>query len=84
MALACALAAGLAVAGVEIVPLLLVTLVPWAAGRLLRSRRELVQALAERNRALEAEQAALAELAVRRSARGSPASCTTSSPTTSR
>jgi signal transduction histidine kinase len=65
VALACALAAGLAVAGAEIVPLLLVTLVPWAAGRLLRSRRELVQALEERNLALEAEQAALAELAVR-------------------
>jgi signal transduction histidine kinase len=57
--------AALAIAGVEIVPLLLVSLVPWAAGRLLRSRREIVQALEERNRALEAEQAALAELAVR-------------------
>jgi signal transduction histidine kinase len=63
--LACSLAAVLAVAGAEFVPLLLVTLAPWAAGRLLRSRRELVQALEERNRALEAEQAALAELAVR-------------------
>jgi len=62
---ACALAGALAVAGVAIVPLLLVTLAPWAAGRLLRSRRELVAALAERNRALEAEQEALAELAVR-------------------
>ena len=62
---ACVPAAVLAVAGVAIVPLLLVTLAPWAAGRLLRSRRELVAALAERNRALEAEQEALAELAVR-------------------
>jgi signal transduction histidine kinase len=59
------LAGVLAVAGVDIAPLLLVTLVPWAAGRLLRSRRELVEALAERNRALEAEREALAELAVR-------------------
>jgi signal transduction histidine kinase len=59
------IAAVLAVAGAEIVPLLLATLTPWAAGRLLRSRRELVRALEERNRALEAEQEALAELAVR-------------------
>jgi signal transduction histidine kinase len=59
------IAAGLAIAGLEIVPLLLVTLAPWTAGRLLRSRRELVQALEARNRALEAEQEALAELAVR-------------------
>jgi signal transduction histidine kinase len=65
VAMACVPAAVLAVAGLQIVPLLLVTLVPWAAGRLLRSRRELVQALAERNRALEAEREALAELAVR-------------------
>jgi signal transduction histidine kinase len=65
VATACAVAAVLAVAGLEIVPLLLVTLAPWAAGRLLRSRRELVQALAERNRALEAEQEALAELSMR-------------------
>jgi len=64
--LVCALAAVLAVAGVGLVPLLLVTLAPWAAGRLLRSRRELVDALAERNRVLEAEHEALAELAVRR------------------
>jgi signal transduction histidine kinase len=55
----------LALGGLGIVPLLLVTLAPWAAGRLLHSRRELVRALEERNRALEAEQEALAELAVR-------------------
>jgi signal transduction histidine kinase len=61
-----ALAAVVALAGLSIVPLLLVTLAPWIAGRLLRSRRELVAALAERNRQLEAEQAALAEVAVQR------------------
>jgi signal transduction histidine kinase len=61
-----ALAALVALAGLSIVPLLLVTLAPWVAGRLLRSRRELVAALAERNRQLEAEQAALADIAVQR------------------
>jgi signal transduction histidine kinase len=61
-----ALAALLALAGLSIVPLLLVTLAPWVAGRLLRSRRELVATLAERNRQLEAEQAALADIAVQR------------------
>ena len=47
-------------------PLLLLTVAPWAAGRLVRSRRELVAALAERNRQLEAEREAVAALAVRR------------------
>jgi signal transduction histidine kinase len=59
------LAAIAALAGMPVVPLLLITLAPWTAGRLVRSRRRLVATLAERNRALEAEQAALAELAVR-------------------
>jgi len=63
---AAALAALLALLDAGLVPLLLLTLAPWTAGRLVRSRRELVVALAERNRQLEAEQAALAELAVRR------------------
>jgi signal transduction histidine kinase len=61
-----ALAALLAVLDAGLVPLLLITLAPWTAGRLVRTRRELVAALAERNRQIEAEQAALAELAVRR------------------
>jgi signal transduction histidine kinase len=61
-----ALAAGLAIAGLDPIPLLLVSLAPWGAGRLVRSRRELVAALAERNRQLEAEREALAALAVRR------------------
>jgi signal transduction histidine kinase len=61
-----ALAGLLAVLDAGLVPLLLLTLAPWTAGRLVRSRRELVATLAERNRQLEAEQAALAELAVRR------------------
>jgi len=61
-----AIAAALAVAGVEVVPLLLLTVAPWAAGRLVRSRRELIDALAERNRQLEAEREAVAALAVRR------------------
>ena len=42
------------------------TVAPWAAGRLVRSRRELIDALAERNRQLEAEREAVAALAVRR------------------
>jgi signal transduction histidine kinase len=60
------LAAALALLSTPLVPVLLLTLAPWIAGRLVRSRREMVAALAERNRQLEAEQAALAELAVRR------------------
>jgi signal transduction histidine kinase len=60
------LALPLAIAGGSIVPALLVTVSPWAAGRLVHSRGRLVAELAERNRALEAEQAAVAELAVRR------------------
>lgn len=61
-----AIGAALAVASLGVVPLLLVTVAPWCAGRLVRSRRELVAALADRNRQLEAEQEALAALAVRR------------------
>jgi len=61
-----AIAVALALLSTSLVPLLLITLAPWTAGQLVRSRRELVAALAERNRQLEAEQAALAELAVRR------------------
>jgi signal transduction histidine kinase len=63
---AAAIAAALAFAGVEIIPLLLLTVAPWSAGRLVRSRRELVAELAESNRRLEAEREALAALAVRR------------------
>jgi signal transduction histidine kinase len=61
-----ALAAALAIAGAGVMPVLLTTLAPWTAGRVIRSRRQLIAALAERNRQLEAEQDALAELAVRR------------------
>ena len=61
-----AIGAALAIAGAEAVPLLLVTVAPWSAGRLVRSRRELIAALGERNRQLEAERDALAALAVRR------------------
>jgi signal transduction histidine kinase len=60
-----AVAAALAIAGAEVVPVLLTTLAPWIAGRVIRSRRRLIAALAERNRQLDAEQDALAELAVR-------------------
>ena len=60
-----ALAAALAIAGAEVMPVLLTTLAPWTTGRVVRSRRQLIAALAERNRQLEAEQAALVELAVR-------------------
>ena len=61
-----AIGAALAIGGLEVVPLLLTTVAPWSAGRLVRSRRELITALAERNRQLEAEREALAALAVRR------------------
>ena len=61
-----AIAAAFAIAGIEVVPLLLLTVAPWAAGRLVRSRRELIDTLAERNRQLEAEREAVAALAVRR------------------
>jgi signal transduction histidine kinase len=61
-----ALAAALAIAGAGVMPVLLTTLAPWTAGRVIRSRRQLIAALAERNRQLEAEQDALAELVVRR------------------
>ena len=60
-----ALAAAVAIAGAGVMPLLLTTLAPWIGGRVVRSRRRLIAALAERNRQLEAEQDALAELAVR-------------------
>jgi Histidine kinase len=60
------LAAALAIAGTELMPVLLTTLAQWTAGRVVRSRRQLIAALAERNRQLEAEQDALAELAARR------------------
>jgi signal transduction histidine kinase len=60
-----ALAAALAIAGADGMPVLLTTLAPWTAGRVVRSRRRLIAALAERNRQLAAEQDALAELAVR-------------------
>jgi signal transduction histidine kinase len=61
-----ALAAALAITGGGVMPVLLATLAPWTAGRVVRSRRQLTAALAERNRQLDAEQNALAELAVRR------------------
>jgi signal transduction histidine kinase len=51
--------------GDSAVPFLLVTLGPWAAGRIVRSRQELIGALRERTRELEAEQEAFAHLAVR-------------------
>jgi signal transduction histidine kinase len=61
-----ALAAAVAIAGAGVVPVLLTTVAPWTAGRVVRSRRQLIAALAERNQQLEAEQEALAELAIRR------------------
>jgi signal transduction histidine kinase len=48
------------------VPMILVTVGPWAAGRIVRSRRRLVGALADRTRQLQHEQDAFARLAVRR------------------
>ena len=61
-----ALAGALAIAGAGVMPVLLTTLAPWIAGRVVRSRRRLIATLAERNRQLEAEQNALGELAVHR------------------
>jgi signal transduction histidine kinase len=56
----------LTIGGTAVVPAVIVTAAPWGAGAVLRSRRELVTALTARNREVEAEQAALAEIAVRR------------------
>jgi signal transduction histidine kinase len=56
----------LLVAEAPAVPVVLATVGPWAAGRIVRSRRELVGALADRTRELQHEQDAFAWLAVRR------------------
>ena len=50
----------------DLVPWALVTLGPWGAGWLVGSRRQLVDSLAERTRALEAERDECARLAVQR------------------
>ena len=62
---AAAVAAALAIIGGSVVPALLVTAAPWAVARLVSSRRRLAVELADRNRALAAEQDALAAEAVR-------------------
>jgi signal transduction histidine kinase len=56
----------LVIPGDSAVPFVLATVGPWAAGRIVRSRQELVGALRDRTRELEAEQEAFARLAVRR------------------
>jgi signal transduction histidine kinase len=61
-----ALLAALLASGESWVPFVLVTVGPWSAGRIVRSRQELIGALGERTRELEAEQDAFARLAVRR------------------
>jgi signal transduction histidine kinase len=50
----------------SVVPPLLATVGPWAAGYIVRTRQELIGALGARTRELEAEQDAFARLAVRR------------------
>jgi signal transduction histidine kinase len=50
----------------SVVPPLLATIGPWAAGYIVRTRQELIGALGARTRELEAEQDAFARLAVRR------------------
>ena len=77
-----ALAAALAIAGAGVVPVLLTTLAPWTAGRVVRSRRQLIAALAERNRRSRPSRPRSPSSPFAASARGSPASSTTSSPTT--
>jgi signal transduction histidine kinase len=61
-----AMFAALAAGGDGVVPFVLCTAGPWIAGRVLRSREELLDALEERKRELEAEQAALTRLSVSR------------------
>jgi signal transduction histidine kinase len=60
------LLAALLIPGDGAVPFVLATVGPWAAGRIVRSRQELVGALRDRTRELEAEQEAFARLSVRR------------------
>jgi signal transduction histidine kinase len=56
----------LVVPGDSPVPFVLATVGPWAAGYIVRSRQELIGALRDRTRELEAEQDAFARLSVRR------------------
>jgi hypothetical protein len=79
-----AIAVSLALLGTSLVPLLLITLAPWTAGRLVRSRRELVAALAGATASSRPSRPRWPSWRCAGSARGSRASCTTSSPTTSR
>jgi signal transduction histidine kinase len=60
------LLAALLASGDSAVPFVLATVGPWTAGRIVRSRQELIGALRDRTRELEAEQDAFARLAVRR------------------
>jgi signal transduction histidine kinase len=56
----------LVLSGDSAAPFVLATVGPWAAGYVVRSRQELIGALRDRTRELEAEQDAFARLAVRR------------------
>lgn len=60
------LLAALLTRGGSAVPLVLITVAPWAAGRAVRSRQQMVAALEARTRELAAEQDAFTRLAVRR------------------
>ena len=65
-AVAALLACLVAIEGSSLVPLTFSTIGPLLVGMVVKSRRELVRALAGRSRELEAEEAAFARLAVRR------------------
>ena len=69
-------------AGSSPVPVLICTLGPWLAGRVVRSRERLVAQLRVRTRELEAEHVAQSRSRSATNRRGSRASCTTSSPIT--
>jgi signal transduction histidine kinase len=60
------LLAALLIPGDGPVPFVLATVGPWAAGRIVRSRQQMVGALHDRTRELEAEQETFARLSVRR------------------
>jgi signal transduction histidine kinase len=61
------LAAGIALGGSEsVVPLALVTAIPWLAGAAVRSRQRLLDSLRRRTEELESERDALARLSVQR------------------
>ena len=78
-----AFALSLAIAGGSIVPALLLTVAPWAAGRLVRSRGQLIGNSPSATGLSRPSRPPSPSSPCSASARGSPVSCTTSSPTIS-